>query len=252
MIRIIEHPGFLVSAIMLSLAAAMWWMMWAHMGNAEAMADMAMMVTWSAKSLTGTSAMWLFMMLAMMLPAMVPMVATYALISKNEEQGAALVLRVGVFSAGYFSLWAVFSVAAAFLQTALAQTPWFEMGGTQALPVASGVLLIAAGTWQLTPIKDTCLQHCRSPMTFLLAHWKGGLKGAFPLGLHHGAFCVGCCGMIMGLMFVFGAMTVWWMAILALYFVAEKTIPRAETWGRVIGIVLIGAGLYVLVQHGFN
>lgn len=248
MIRIIEHPGFLVSAIMLSLAAAMWWMMWAHMGNAAAMADMAMMVTWSAKSLTGTSAMWLFMMLAMMLPAMVPMVATYALISKNETQGAALVLRVGVFAAGYFSLWAAFSIAAAVLQTALAQTPWFEMGGTQALPVASGILLIAAGAWQLTPIKDTCLQHCRSPMTFLLAHWKGGLKGAFPLGLHHGAFCVGCCGMIMGLMFVFGAMTVWWMAVLALYFVAEKTLPRAETWGRVIGIVLIGAGLYVLTR----
>lgn len=246
MIRIIEHPGFLVSTIMLSLAAAMWWMMWAHMGSATAMSDMAMMVNWSAKSLTGTSAMWLFMMLAMMLPAMVPMVVTYALISRNEVRGPALVLRVGVFAAGYFSLWAGFSVAAAVLQTALAQTPWFEAGGTQALPVASGVLLIAAGAWQLTPIKDTCLQHCRSPMTFLLAHWKGGLKGAFPVGLHHGAFCVGCCGMIMGLMFVFGAMTVWWMAVLALYFVAEKTLPRVEIWGRITGIVLIGAGLYVL------
>ena len=89
-------------------------------------------------------------------------------------------------------------------------------------------------------------------MTFLLAHWKGGLKGAFPVGLHHGAYCVGCCGMIMGLMFVFGAMTVWWMAVLALYFVAEKTIPRAEIWGRITGMVLIGTGLYVLVQHGFN
>ncbi|MEM7636315.1 MAG: DUF2182 domain-containing protein, partial [Pseudomonadota bacterium] len=151
MIRIIEHPGFLVSAIMLSLAGAMWWMMWAHMGDASAMADMAMMVTWSAKSLTGTSVMWLFMMLAMMLPAMVPMVATYALISKNEVHGPSLFVRVVVFTAGYFSLWAVFSVAAAFLQTALAQTPWFEMGGTQALPVASAILLIAAGAWQLTP-----------------------------------------------------------------------------------------------------
>lgn len=248
MIRIIEHPGFLVSTVMLSLAAAMWWMMWAHMGNPSAMSDMAMMVNWSAKSLTGTSAMWLFMMLAMMLPAMVPMVATYALVSKNEVRGPALILRVGVFAAGYFSLWAAFSIAAALLQTALAQTPWFEAGGTQALPLASGVLLITAGAWQLTPIKDTCLQHCRSPMTFLMAHWKGGLKGAFPVGLHHGAFCVGCCGMIMGLMFVFGAMTVWWMAVLALYFVAEKTIPRAETWGRIAGIVLIGAGLYVLLR----
>jgi len=248
MIRIIEHPGFLVSTIMLSLAAGLWWMMWAHMGNAAPMSDMAMMVNWSVKSLTGTSAMWLFMMLAMMLPAMVPMVATYALVSKNEVRGAALVLRVVVFAAGYFSLWAVFSVAAAILQTALAQTPWFEAGGTQALPAASGTLLIAAGAWQLTPIKDACLQHCRSPMTFLMAHWKGGLKGAFPVGLHHGAFCVGCCGMIMGLMFVFGAMTVWWMAVLALYFVAEKIIPRAETWGRVAGIVLIGAGLYVVLQ----
>lgn len=247
MIRLLEHPGFLAGTIMLSLAAAMWWMMWAHMGNANP-SEMTMMVNWSAKSLTGTSAMWMFMMLAMMLPAMVPMVATYALISRNEVNGIALGLRVVVFAAGYFSLWAAFSIAAAFFQTALAQTPWFEAGGTQALPVASGVLLIAAGTWQLTPVKDTCLRHCRSPITFLLAHWKSGLKGAFPVGLHHGAYCVGCCGMIMGLMFVFGAMTVWWMALLALYFVAEKTMPRAETWGRYAGIVLIGAGLYVLAE----
>ena len=245
MTRLLEHPGFLAGTIMLSLAAAMWWMMWAHMHSPGAM-DMAMMVNWSAKSLTGTSAMWLFMMLAMMLPAMVPMVATYAQISANEVQGVLLAVRIAVFTAGYFALWAVFSIAAAIFQTALAQTPWFEAGGTQALPLASAILLIAAGVWQLTPIKDTCLRHCRSPMTFLLAHWKGGLKGAFPLGLHHGAYCVGCCGMIMGLMFVFGAMTVWWMAVLALYFVAEKVIPRAETWGRVAGIVLIASGLYVL------
>ena len=245
MIRVIEHPGFLAGTIMLSLAAAMWWMMWAHMGNPD-MANMPMMVNWSAKSLSGTSAMWMFMMLAMMLPAMVPMVATYTLISKNEVSGLPLALRVFVFTAGYFFLWSVFSIAAAFTQTALAQTPWFEAGGTQALPLASGLLLIAAGAWQLTPIKDTCLKHCRSPITFLLAHWKGGLRGAFPVGLHHGAYCVGCCGVIMGLMFVFGAMTVWWMAVLTLYFVAEKTIPRAETWGRIAGIALIGAGLYVL------
>jgi len=243
-IRLLEHPGFLASTIMLSLAAAMWWMMWAHMGSPNT-PEMAMMVNWSAKSLTGTSAMWMFMMLAMMLPAMVPMVATYALISKNEANGFALGLRIVVFAAGYFSLWAAFSIAAAFTQTALAQTSWFEAGGTQSLPVASGILLVAAGAWQLTPLKDTCLRHCRSPITFLLAHWRGGLKGAFPVGLHHGAYCVGCCGMIMGLMFVFGAMTVWWMALLAMYFVAEKTLPRAETWGRYAGIVLISAGLYV-------
>ncbi len=248
MIRVLEHPGFVAGSIMLSLATALWWMMWAHMGNAASMPDMDMMVNWSARSLTGTSAMWLFMMLAMMLPSMVPMVATYALISKNEVRGAALTLRVIVFTSGYFALWAVFSIGAAFAQTALAQTPWFVEGGTRALPIASAVLLIAAGAWQLTPVKDTCLQHCRSPMTFLMAHWKGGLKGAFPVGLHHGAYCVGCCGAIMGLMFVFGAMTVWWMAILALYFVAEKILPRAEVWGRMTGIVLIASGLYVFTD----
>ena len=249
MLRIVEHPGFLVSLVMLSLAAALWWMMWAHMGSGATMSDMDMMVNWSAKSLTGTCVMWLFMMLAMMLPAMVPMVATYAMISRNEVQGLSLAVRIAVFIAGYFALWAAFSIGAAFAQTALAQTPWFVEGGTQALPLASAVLLMAAGAWQLTPIKDTCLQHCRSPMTFLMAHWKGGLKGAFPVGLHHGAYCVGCCGAIMGLMFVFGAMTVWWMAVLALYFVAEKILPRAEIWGRMTGIVLIVSGLYVLVNH---
>ena len=115
-----------------------------------------------------------------------------------------------------------------------------QAGGT------TGVLMLVAGIWQFTPVKDACLIHCRHPISFLLGHWREGTGGAFPMGLHHGLYCVGCCIAFMGLMFVFGAMNVLWMAVIAAYFVAEKTAPAAEIWSRWVGIFLCVAGVATL------
>jgi len=98
----------------------------------------------------------------------------------------------------------------------------------------------------MTALKDLCLEHCRSPMAFLLSHWREGLRGAFPMGLRHGLYCVGCCIAIMGLMFVLGAMNPWWMAVIAAYFVAEKRLPAAERWTKGVGIALILLGCAVI------
>jgi predicted metal-binding membrane protein len=218
----------------------LWWLM-------AMMPQMAVPEGWSVGIAVSTSVMWIVMMLAMMLPSMAPVMSVYAGLAAKEHRGAILALRILSFFGGYFALWAAVSVALAFVQLGLRDSAYFTLGGTQATPLAAGGLLIAAGVYQMTPIKDLCLEHCRSPMAFLLSHWREGLRGAFPMGLRHGLYCVGCCIAIMGLMFVLGAMNPWWMAVIAAYFVAEKLLPAAEQWTRGVGVALILLGSVVIL-----
>ncbi|MEM0989311.1 MAG: DUF2182 domain-containing protein [Pseudomonadota bacterium] len=215
--------------------------------------DMGMMTPgdWSAGTITATILMWILMMAAMMLPSMAPIMAIYAGIASKEDRGARLGLRITLFALGYFVLWAGFSVVAALGQLGLRGSEWFSMGGTVAGPYAAGVLLIAAGAYQFTPVKEFCLRHCRHPLTYLMSHWREGMSGAFPVGARHGVYCLGCCVALMGLMFIFGAMNVLWMAVIALYFLAEKVLPKAELWGRLAGGLMILAGLVTLARHLF-
>ncbi|MEM7506118.1 MAG: DUF2182 domain-containing protein [Pseudomonadota bacterium] len=213
------------------------------MGDGGGMWGMSMDPTdWRLRTISEASLMWILMMGAMMLPAMAPVMAIYSGVAAKEDRGARLALRIGLFTLGYFALWAVFSVTLAMVQLGLRGSEFFTMGGTQATPAAAAALLVAAGLYQLSPIKDACLRHCRHPLTYLLSHWREGVRGAFAVGANHGIYCVGCCAVFMGLMFVFGAMNIWWMAVIALYFLAEKIAPQAERWGRWMGYALIVAG----------
>ena len=204
---------------------------------------------WSMPTIVTTMAMWVLMMAAMMLPAMAPVTAIYAGLAVKEDKGVRLALRIGLFLGGYLSLWIAFSLVAALGQLGLRSSEWFAMGGTLALPFAAGILLIVAGAYQFTPIKEFCLAHCRHPLTYLMSHWREGLRGAFPVGARHGLYCFGCCIALMGLMFVYGAMNVIWMAVIALYFLAEKVLPKAEIWGRIAGALMIIAGVVTLFQQ---
>ncbi len=224
---------------MVIVSAPLWWLM-------ALMPGMVVPEGWSVGIAVSTSAMWILMMLAMMLPSMAPVMSVYAGLAAKEHRGWLLALRILSFFMGYFALWAVVSVVLAFVQLGLRGSVYFSEGGTQATPFMAGLLLIAAGFYQMTAIKDLCLNHCRSPMAFLLAHWREGLGGAFPMGLRHGLYCVGCCIAIMGLMFVLGAMNPWWMAVIAAYFVAEKLLPAAERWTKGVGIALITVGCVVI------
>ncbi len=218
----------------------LWWLM-------ALMSGMTIPEGWSVGIAVSTSVMWILMMLAMMLPSMAPVMSVYAGLAAKEHKGGMLALRILLFFMGYFALWAVVSVFLALVQLGLRDSAYFTQGGTQATPVMAGLLMICAGLYQMTAIKDLCLEHCRSPMAFLLSHWREGIGGAFPMGLRHGLYCVGCCIAIMGLMFVLGAMNPWWMAVIAAYFVAEKLLPAAEYWTKPVGIVLIGLGTVVIV-----
>ena len=110
----------------------------------------------------------------------------------------------------------------------------------------SAVLLLLAGAYQLTPIKHACLRHCRSPLGFISQHWRRGRRGAFSMGLRHGAFCVGCCWFLMGLLFFGGVMNLWWIVGLALFVLFEKTVPAGHWLGTIAGIALLAAGGWML------
>lgn len=219
-------------------------------GMAMEMPGMSMDPTdWSAATIATTTAMWILMMAAMMLPSMAPVVAIYAGLSAKEDKGLRLALRITVFTFGYLTLWFGFSIVAALGQLALRSSEFFTMGGTLALPLAAGALLLIAGAYQFTNVKEFCLAHCRHPLAYLMQHWKEGLKGAYPVGFTHGIYCLGCCVALMGLMFVFGAMNVLWMAVIAIYLIAEKIVPRAEIWGRIAGALMIAAGAVTIIRE---
>ena len=250
--RLIDDPRTVTVATVVLVSAGLWLVLWQGMGGMAADMPAAMPQTapgWSAGLVASTAAMWLLMMAAMMLPAMAPMLSVYAALASREDHGAALALRVALFALGYFLLWALFSIAAAIGQLALRDSAYFTMGGTLATPAAAGVLLLVAGGYQFTPLKDLCVRHCRHPLHYLMQHWREGTRGAFPVGARHGLYCFGCCIAFMGLMFVFGAMNVLWMAAIAAYFLAEKVLPRQRLWGRATGALLLAAGAAMLVRE---
>ena len=149
---------------------------------------------------------------------------------------------------GYLLVWAGFSVLATLAQWGLHRAALLSpmMGSTS--PVLGGLLLLAAGLFQWTPLKYACLQHCRSPLSFLMTEWREGHRGALGMGLRHGSYCTGCCWLLMALLFVAGVMNVLWVATITAFVLIEKVAPRGDVVGRVAGVVLVIAGLLMLSQ----
>jgi predicted metal-binding membrane protein len=203
-----------------------------------AMAAMATPAAWSADYAAIMVAMWWAMMVAMMLPSAAPMILLFAA-SNRRRDGTGALLPTGLFAWGYVAVWGGFSIAAAALQWA------FETAGilspmtmSPTTLLLAGAVLLLAGLYQLTPAKQACLRHCRSPLQFLMGHWRSGRWGAFRMGVEHGAFCLGCCWGLMALLFFGGIMNLYWIAGLALLVLLEKTLPAGATLGRILGGLL--------------
>ena len=192
-------------------------------------------------------AMWAVMMAAMMLPSAAPMILFYGTIARARRARGELAVGSGVFAGGYLLVWAAFSLAAVGLQFGAEQaallSPMMEMTSIG----LSGALLIAAGLYQWTPLKQACLRRCRSPLEFVLTQWREGMRGAFTMGLKHGAYCLGCCWLLMLLLFVGGVMNFAWIAGLALFVLVEKWAPAGHWIGRAAGAGLIVWGGATLV-----
>jgi predicted metal-binding membrane protein len=188
--------------------------------------------------------MWAVMMVAMMIPSAAPMIETYARIAGGR--GPRPGYRVGLFAAGYVTIWTAFSALATAAQVEL-QRAGMVTGALTATPVVSAILLFAAGIYQATPLKNLCLSKCRSPLGFLLTEWREGAAGAYLMGLHHGATCVGCCAMLMLLLFVFGVMNLVWVAALSVLVVLEKSLPAGRLIARASGYAMIAGGVALLL-----
>jgi predicted metal-binding membrane protein len=186
--------------------------------------------------------MWAAMMIAMMVPTAAPMTLVYAAVTRKAEREDHPVAPTFMFVAGYLVVWGLFSVGATAAQWALDQLALLSPTMVSASPGFGGALLIGAGVYELTPYKHACLAHCRAPAHFISQHWRGGFVGAFRMGLALGAYCLGCCWLLMGLLFVGGVMNLLWIAAIAVFVLLEKTIPFAEIGGRAVGAAMILAG----------
>jgi predicted metal-binding membrane protein len=148
-----------------------------------------------------------------------------------------------VFVAGYIAIWCVFSVAATSAQWGLEQAALLSPMMVSSSTELGATILIAAGIYQLTPFKNACLQHCRAPADFFYEHFRAGLYGAFRMGLLHGAYCLGCCWILMGLLFLGGVMNLMWIALIAIFLLLEKILPLGDLGGRIAGGIMIVIGV---------
>jgi predicted metal-binding membrane protein len=191
--------------------------------------------------------MWWVMMIAMMLPSVSPTVLLYAAILRRGQKPDRVPAISTAFVAGYLVAWAGFSVIAASVQWFLeAQGVVSATMMTLTDTVPGALVLIAAGIFQFTPLKQTCLRHCRSPVEFITQHRRPGVSGAFVMGLAHGVYCLGCCWFLMALLFVGGIMNLFWIVGLAAFVALEKLTPYGEALSKIAGVVLIGWGAYVI------
>jgi predicted metal-binding membrane protein len=236
--------GWLLQGAGMGMAVRAWLPFLSHPDADEAMAGIAMVGGWSATELLLAVAMWWVMMVAMMLPAAAPTILLYA--KAAGAQSRAVPAAPGYFLAGYLIVWGLFSLIAAALQDALQRTGLLApMTMTATVRWLSVAVLLAAGLYQLSPLKDACLAQCRNPAAFLSRHYRPGRRGALRMGAIHGAFCLGCCWLLMALLFVGGVMNLAWIALLALLVAGEKLLPGGRRLGKAAGLAFIGWGAWV-------
>jgi predicted metal-binding membrane protein len=194
--------------------------------------------------------MWTAMMVAMMLPSASPMVLLYARVVRQAEtqgRGQKASASISAFAGGYIALWSVFSLLAVAAQWMLERTGALSVLMNSRSLSLSGALLIAAGIYQLTPFKTACLEQCRAPAVFIAAHWRRGALGGWRMGLEHGLYCLGCCAVLMLLLFVGGIMNLVWIAGLTLFIALEKLAPFGATAARAAAALLIAGGAALIV-----
>ncbi|MGB3387506.1 MAG: DUF2182 domain-containing protein [Pseudaminobacter sp.] len=220
----------------------------ASMPGMEGMAMPMPAPTWDEAYLGLMLAMWLSMMAAMMLPSATPMLLFYDSIARRNTPLGSTIGPTSLFALGYLVVWAGFSVAAVTLQYGLDRASLLSPALQTTSTVLAGIVLVAAGIYQWTPLKQACLRHCRSPLDFVMMHWRNGKAGAFVMGVHHGLYCLGCCWMLMLLLFVGGVMDLAWIAGIALFVLVEKLAPAGHWIGKAAGAALILWGGTVLAS----
>lgn len=246
-----RHDRLVIGLSLLALIALAWWYLYwdaarhLHVGHLEGALPI------SFDSFITAFIMWSVMMVGMMVPSVAPTILLYAMmVRKNHEKGRALA-AASIFTAGYLLAWTAYSAIAAVLQMLLTKYALMSPFLVSTSVYLTAGILIAAGLYQWLPIKDMCLQYCRSPMNFIMARWHPGNFGAVRMGFENGIYCIGCCWALMLVMFVGGVMNLLLMAILAAFFIMEKLAPFGQQTARVVGALLIGLGVWTLAGGSF-
>ena len=190
--------------------------------------------------------MWAVMMVAMMLPSAAPTILMFGTVTRRRQLEGRPAVPVAVFTLGYLAVWVLYAIVAATAQWRLHRLALLSPSMAAASPALAGGLLIAAGLYQWVPFKGACLSHCRSPFHFFSAEWREGVGGALAMGMRHGSYCVGCCWLLMALLFVAGVMNLLWVAVLAGFVLLEKLVPRGDWIGRVGGLAMVVWGVWVM------
>jgi predicted metal-binding membrane protein len=203
---------------------------------------------WSPTTIFPLFLMWAEMMVAMMLPSAAPMILMFSSVTRNRRLNRRPYVPVTFFLGGYLIVWTLFSAAAALAQWLLHGTALLSANMATTNRILSATLLIVAGVFQWTPLKNACLSHCQSPLSFLMTSWREGKSGALVMGLKHGLYCTGCCWMLMALLFVAGVMNLFWIAALTVFVLLEKVLPSWMRFERFAGVALVTWGLRVAVR----
>jgi len=204
--------------------------------------------SWTATTLVPLFLMWAEMMVAMMTPSAAPMILTFAAVNRKRLEREQPFVPTGIFLLGYLVVWTLFSAIAAVAQWILHSSALLSPMMVSTSPLLGGALLIAAGVFQWTPLKNACLTHCRSPLSFLMIDWREGRHGAFVMGLKHGAYCTGCCWFLMALLFVAGVMNIWWVAAISILVLLEKVLPKGMQVGRIVGVAFTAWGVWIMLR----
>lgn len=248
---ILRHDRALVVAALTLVIALSW--VWLLIGAGLGMEQMdmgggqkmTMAPAWTPGYAALIVVMWVVMMAAMMLPSATPTILLVDALARQRASGSQATAQ---FILGYLVVWVGFSLLASGLQWSLVRVALLNDDMASGSPTLVGILLIAAGIYQWTPLKQACLAHCRSPFDFLTRHWS---RGPFRAGLYHGLFCLGCCWMLMALLFTFGLMNLLWIAALALLVLIEKVLPIGGLMSHFTGVALIAWGVGVVVFEKF-
>jgi predicted metal-binding membrane protein len=227
------------------LSAISWAYMWYLAADAMTLCSVGVN-PWRVTDLMAAFAMWAVMMVAMMIPSASPMILAFAGMNRARRAKSLPYAPAAAFVAGYLAAWAAFSICAAVGQGALRSAALLSPMMVSSSRMLGRILLVAAGIFQWTPLKNACLRQCRSPLGFLLTEWRDGRGGAFRMGWRHGLYCVGCCWLLMLLLFVVGVMNLWWVAAVAAFVLIEKLTPAGPLVARVSGAAMIAAGLWLV------
>ena len=249
--QVLQRERAIIAAGLAALVLLSWFYLWQGAGMGMSALDMTSLSLFPhlQEDMMGemdpawpvVAAMWWVMMVAMMTPSAAPLVLLYGRVLRHHAAADANAGIPSLFvAAGYLSVWLVFSLVAASLQEALLGAGHLSgMMLWSKSAALSATVLAAAGAYQLSPLKQACLAQCRSPVQFLTRYWRPGRAGAFLMGVRHGAYCVGCCWLLMALLFVGGVMNLLWIAALTSIVLVEKMSPTGDRIGKVLGVVLI-------------